>query len=76
VLYTFISPLPQLLQAVFYGTAGLLNPTWRPCNIGKLGQDNEDYYYSYYYYYYYYYHHHPILTDKRMPPPSIGRCVR
>jgi hypothetical protein len=39
---------------VFYGAAGRLNPAWRPCNIGKLGQDNEDDYYYYYYYYYYY----------------------
>jgi hypothetical protein len=33
---------------VFYGAAGRLNPVWRPCNIGKLGQDNEYYYYYYY----------------------------
>jgi hypothetical protein len=49
MLDSFISLLLQQLQAVFYGAAGRLNPAWRPCNIGKLGQDNEDYYYYYYY---------------------------
>jgi hypothetical protein len=41
--------LPQSLQAVFYGAAGRLYPAWRPCNVGKLGQDNEDYYYYYHF---------------------------
>jgi hypothetical protein len=48
VIY-FASLPPQPLQAVFYGAAGRLNPAWRPCNIGKLGQGNEDYYHYYYY---------------------------
>jgi hypothetical protein len=27
------------------GSVLRLNLAWQPCNIGKLGQDNEDYYY-------------------------------
>jgi hypothetical protein len=48
VLYTLLRT-PAAIAGSVLRSRGWLNPAWRPCNIGKLGQDNEDYYYYYYY---------------------------